>query len=171
MTQAFHSANSLRAVFLAACCLLSPVFIFAASAPAGELLPRVQDGVSDYLEQFSEVKCTEKVKQEKLKPDSKVELQHDATYDYLVILTNIGGEISLDESRLAIGDSKADKKNRPLLVSNGFATLFLIFHPYYAERPLLPDNFLPASSRNSVSRCPVPARPGISPGNLRNGMD
>lgn len=119
---------ALAAVF----CLLAPA-LSAATDPSGDLLPRVRDQVSDYLEQFSEVKCTEKVKQEKLKPNAKVELEHDSTYDYLVILTNSGGEISLDESRLAVGDSKADKKNRPLLVSNGFATLFLIFHPYYAE--------------------------------------
>jgi len=114
-------------------CLLTPAFTSASGEPTSDLLPRVRDQVSDYLEQFSEVKCIEKVKQEKLKPNDKVELEHDSTYDYLVILTNSGGEISLDESRLAVGDSKADKKNRPLLVSNGFATLFLIFHPYYAE--------------------------------------
>ena len=133
MMRVFHPAKTIWAALLAVSCLLAPALTFAGSEPAGDLLPRVRDRVSDYLEQFSEVKCTEKVRQEKLKADSKVELEHDSTYDYLVILTNSGGEISLDESRLAVGDSKADKKNRPLLVSNGFATLFLIFHPNYAE--------------------------------------
>ncbi len=80
------------------------------------------------------MKCTEKVNQQKLTPGGKVELQRDSTYDYLVILTNVGGELSLDESRLAVGEAaKADNKNRPLLVTNGFATLFLIFHTYYAQ--------------------------------------
>jgi hypothetical protein len=106
---------------------------FAAS-DGGDLLSRVQNQVSGYLEQFSEVKCTEKVNQERLAANGRVEVRRDSTYDYLVILTNAGGEVSLDESRLAIGETaKTDKKNRPLLVSNGFATLFLIFHPYYAE--------------------------------------
>ena len=107
---------------------------YSVAAGDGDLLSRVQNQVSNYLEQFSEVKCTEKVNQEKLTARGKVELHRDSTFDYLVILTNAGGEVSLDESRLAIGETaKTDKKSRPLLVSNGFATLFLIFHPYYAE--------------------------------------
>lgn len=131
MTRTLHSGKVFFVPLVIAC--LTPVSALAANN-ASDLLSRVQSQVSDYLEQFSEVKCTEKVKQEKLKPGGKVELQRDSTFDYLVILTNSGGEVSLDESRLAVGEAaKADKKNRPLLVSNGFATLFLIFHPYYAE--------------------------------------
>ena len=133
MNRVFHSAKTLRGLLAVVFCVLAPAFALAGSQPASDLLPRVREQVSGYLEQFSEVKCTERVKQEKLKANSKVELQHDSTYDYLVILTNSGGEVSLDESRLAVGESKVDKKNRPLLVSNGFATLFLIFHSYYAE--------------------------------------
>lgn len=133
MIRALHSGKRFRSSLLAVFCILAPAFAFAVNEPVENLLPRVREQVSSYVEQFSEVKCTERVKQEKLKANSKVELEHDSTYDYLVILTNSGGEISLDESRLAIGEGKADKKNRPLLVSNGFATLFLIFHSYYAE--------------------------------------
>ncbi len=107
-------------------------------APAGadnldDLLNRTRTQVASFLDQFSDVKCTEQVEQEKLGKDGKVELKQESTYDYLVILTNPGGELSLDESRLAVRQTKPDKKNTPLLVSNGFATLFLIFHPYYAE--------------------------------------
>ncbi len=96
-----------------------------------ELLARTSKQVSGFLEQFSEVKCTEHVEQDKLNKDDKVELKQESTYDYLVILTNPGGELTLDESRLEVKQVKADKKNRSMLVSNGFATLFLIFHPYY----------------------------------------
>jgi hypothetical protein len=56
-----------------------------------------------------------------------------SAYDYLVILANTGGELSLSESRLPVHEAKADKKNRSMLVSNGFATLFLMFHPLYAN--------------------------------------
>lgn len=98
----------------------------------GALLDRTGKQVSTLLDQFSSVKCTEHVKQEKFGKDDKVELQQDSTYDYLVILTNSGGELTLDESRLPVKEAKGDKKNRPLLVSNGFATLFLVFHPYYS---------------------------------------
>jgi hypothetical protein len=98
-----------------------------------ELLSRTSQQVSSFVEQFSEVKCTEHVLQEKFAESNKVERRTESTYDYLVILTNSGGELSLDESRLAVqagGNHK--KENQPLLISNGFATLFLIFHPYYA---------------------------------------
>jgi len=87
--------------------------------------------INAFLDQFSDVKCTEQVKQEKFGKDDKVAVKEEATFDYLVMLTNSGGEISLSESRLPLHEGK-DKKNRSLLVSNGFATLFLVFHPVYA---------------------------------------
>ncbi|HVO79438.1 MAG TPA: hypothetical protein VMT28_01835 [Terriglobales bacterium] len=105
-----------------------------ASAEGGTLsalLTRTSKQVSAFLDQFSEVKCTEQVTQEKLGKDAKIELKEESTYDYLVILTNPGGELSLDESRLPVHEAKPDKKNTSLLVTNGFATLFLVFHPYY----------------------------------------
>ncbi|HVO61176.1 MAG TPA: hypothetical protein VMT53_09575 [Terriglobales bacterium] len=99
-----------------------------------ELLARTSQQVSSFVEQFSEVKCTEHVVQEKFAESNKVERRTESTYDYLVILTNSGGELSLDESRLAVEAASVSRKkeNAPLLISNGFATLFLIFHPYYA---------------------------------------
>ena len=99
-----------------------------------ELLSRTSQQVSSFVEQFSEVKCTEHVVQEKFAGSNKIERRTESTYDYLVILTNTGGELSLDESRLAVEATGANRKkeNAPLLISNGFATLFLIFHPYYA---------------------------------------
>jgi hypothetical protein len=72
------------------------------------------------------------VRQEKLSKDDKVELKEDSTYDYLVILTNSNGELNLSESRLPIREAKKDRKNTSMLLSNGFATLFLVFHPYYS---------------------------------------
>jgi hypothetical protein len=99
-----------------------------------EMIGRANDQVAKFVEKFSDVKCTEHVTQEKFKADGKVELKEESTYDYLVILTNSGGEISLDESRLAVREQKKElKKGVSLLVSNGFATLFLVFHPYYSS--------------------------------------
>jgi len=99
-----------------------------------ELIGRANDQVAKFVEQFSDVKCTEHVTQEKFKADGKMELKEESTYDYLVILTNAGGEISLDESRLAVHEQKKEqKKGVSMLVSNGFATLFLVFHPYYSS--------------------------------------
>ena len=97
--------------------------------------PRTGEQMSAYLEKFSDVRCTEKVMQEKFKNNGKdkIDFKEESTYDYLVILANTGGELSLSESRLPVHAAKADKKNRSMLVSNGFATLFLVFHPVYAN--------------------------------------
>jgi hypothetical protein len=102
----------------------------SAAVPLDEVLTRTAKHVSKFLDQFSQVKCTEQVVQEKLSPKGKVEHREESKFDYLVILTNSGGELMLDESRLADHEAK-HKKNLPLLVTNGFATLFLIFHPSY----------------------------------------
>ena len=110
--------------------------LIAFAASDGDLLSRVQNQVSGYLEQFSEVKCTEKVNQEKLTSNGKVELHRDSTYDYLVILTNAGGEVSLDESRLAIGETaKTDKKNRSAACEQWFRN-FVSHFPSLLRREL-----------------------------------
>jgi hypothetical protein len=98
-----------------------------------DVLTRTANQTSVFLDQFSDVKCTEQVRQEKLGKDDKVELKEDSTFDYLVILTNAGGELSLSESRIPVREAKRDRKNTSMLLSNGFATLFLVFHPYYAQ--------------------------------------
>jgi hypothetical protein len=97
-----------------------------------DLLARTSQQVLTLVDQFSQVKCTEQVTQEKFRKDGKTEFKEESTYDYLVILTNAGGELTLDESRLPLHQAKSDsRKNLSLLVSNGFATLFLVFHPFY----------------------------------------
>jgi hypothetical protein len=111
--------------------------VAAAATPEVEqlhsILERTSGQTSVFLDQFSDVKCTEQVRQEKLGKDNKVELKEESTYDYLVILTNAGGELNLAESRIPIHEAKKDRKNTSMLLSNGFATLFLVFHPIYAD--------------------------------------
>jgi len=117
-------------------------FCMAGDSPASpgadklqSLLQRTGEQMSEYLEKFSDVRCTEKVLQEKFKNDGKDKIDHreESTYDYLVMLSNTGGELNLTESRLPVHQPKSDKKNRSMLVSNGFATLFLVFHPLYVN--------------------------------------
>ena len=142
---------------LTALCFAAPTS--SGGATLDSLLARTGSQVAGFLDQFSDVKCTEQVEQEKLGKDGKVELKDESTYDYLVILTNPGGELSLDESRLAVKAAKPNKKNMPLLISNGFATLFLIFHPYYAESfqfALLEDEVVASHQLNKVSFQHIP---------------
>jgi hypothetical protein len=132
--QAWQRISSTVLAMIMAGLLFTPA---QAQEPAlDKILTKAGKQVSNFLDQFSEVKCTEDVVQEKLGPKNKVERKAESSYDYLVILTNTGGDLNLDESRLEMQHGK-EKKNKnqstPLLISNGFATLFLIFHPYYAS--------------------------------------
>ena len=119
-------------LFVAAFNIHSAAQVSAAS-DASAIVLRASAQMSKLLDQFSNVKCTESVEQVKLRSDGKVELKEASTYDYLAIITGNGGQLSLNESRVAVRNAKFEKRNTPMLLSNGFATLFLVFHPYYAD--------------------------------------
>lgn len=108
----------------------------AAQSPApnslDKLLDRASQRISEFLDQFSNVKCTEQVTQQKLRPDGKVEIEQQSTFDYLVMLTNNGGDLTFNESRLPIKEAKVERRQPvSMLLTNGFSTLFLVFHPTY----------------------------------------
>jgi hypothetical protein len=131
--------NGLRSVLLVSLLITGALASAQSSAvpndePLDKILDRVTQRVSGFLDLFSDVKCTEQVTQEKFKPNGKIELEEQSTYDYLVLFTNVGGELSLAESRLPVKQATKDrKKDISMLLSNGFATLFLVFHPYYVN--------------------------------------
>lgn len=126
-------AGLLALLVLSGMCFAGDLTITPGSQNLTELLNRTRAQTSAFLDEFSNVKCTEHVRQEKLSKDNKVVLNEESTYDYLVILTNTAGELNLAESRLPVHEAKPDRKNTSMLLSNGFATLFLLFHPSYAE--------------------------------------
>jgi hypothetical protein len=133
MIRPFQTVRLRRVPLLALVLLLSGGRSFGqdvAERARQALLDKAARQASAFLAQFSEVKCTEQVTQQKLTPNGKVEFQEATTFDYLVILSNVGGDLAFNESRLA---QKTDRnpKNLPMLVTNGFGTLLLIFHPYY----------------------------------------
>lgn len=98
------------------------------------LIERTSNQVAGFLDFFSETNCTEHVLQEKLGDKGNVLEKQNSTFDYLVILSTDGGDLSLTESRIVPKDEKENKKPKsPLLISNGFSMLFLVFHPYYAD--------------------------------------
>ncbi len=104
----------------------------AADDQLDAVLERTGKQVSAFLDLISETNCTERVLQEKIAENGKVVEKEESTFDYLIILSTSDGELSLVESRIAPENAKQQKKTRPpLLISNGFSTLFLVFHPYY----------------------------------------
>jgi hypothetical protein len=126
-----HAKMLCLSVVIASLCFMFP----ARSGADGQLdalLERTSKQVSSFLDLFSETNCTERVLQEKLSENGRVIEKEASTFDYLAILTTSGGEMNLVESRIVPEDAKPQKKLRtPLLVSNGFSMLFLVFHPYY----------------------------------------
>ncbi len=102
-----------------------------ATTPFEDLLATASRQVTGLSSELSDVKCTERVTQEKVGKNGKVEDREESTFDYLVTLSTADGGLTLDESRMA-EQQPARKKNLPLLITNGFSMLFLVFHPYYA---------------------------------------
>ena len=127
--------RSLKITFLIASLVFAGVAarpVRAAGDPLEDLLRRTSDQVSSYLDRISEVSCSERVLQEKLGEKGKTVEKEESAFNYLIMLSSASGDVNLVESRLAEEDKPAKKLQRPLLVSNGFSTLFLVFHPYYA---------------------------------------
>ena len=110
--------------------LLSLLTAQAETAP--DVVELARHNVTEFINLFSEVKCTELVSQEKLTPKGKVEYREQSRFDYLVIADSSDNDLSLQESRLE-EQGPQHKKNVSLLVTNGFATLLLVFHPYYED--------------------------------------
>ncbi len=94
------------------------------------LLNRTGDLVARFLNELSDVQCTEVVSQDKLEKNNKVEYAESSTFDYVVLAQSKGGEPLLAESRL-LKQAPKHKRDLSLMVSNGFSVLLLIFHPYY----------------------------------------
>lgn len=105
-----------------------------------DILKKTTEEVKVFLDELSDVKCTEQVTQEKLNPNGKVQYRQDSKFDYLVIMQAGDDDFLLNESRLPLQEARTNGKHIPLLVTNGFSTLFLIFHPYYRDSfKLTPD--------------------------------
>ncbi|MBZ5531261.1 MAG: hypothetical protein LAO20_07510 [Acidobacteriia bacterium] len=95
-----------------------------------QLLNRAGASAARFLDKLADVKCNEDVLQEKLNLKGKAEERVQSSFDYLVLAQNQGNEPVLYEAREALKQSHG-KKNVSLLVTNGFATQMLVFHPYY----------------------------------------
>jgi len=131
MTSLFRTVCLFLSITLVCVLLRASV---AADDRLGAVLERTSKQVSSLLDLISETNCTERVLQEKIADNGKVVEKEESTFDYLIIHSTSSGELNLVESRLAPEDKNKSKKARaPLLVSNGFTMLFLVFHPYYAS--------------------------------------
>jgi hypothetical protein len=97
-----------------------------------ELLNSVGKEVQVFWSHFSAVSCTERVEQTKLGEKGKVLASSASSFDYIIFLNLHGEDLSVEESRVEKGETRKKKQKKlPLLITSGFPTLLLIFHPYY----------------------------------------
>ena len=107
---------------------------FGAEPPSLQtLLDRAGKSVEQFSEEFASVTCTELVTQEKLGNQAKIIYQRKSAFDFLFFLDLHGDALSVEESRLAqkLPGKPEKPTDLPLLTTNGFSTLALIFHPFY----------------------------------------
>jgi hypothetical protein len=111
--------------------LLVPVSCWgAADTPVPtNLIDQAQKQVVDYIGKLADLHCTEDVTQQKLKPNGYIDVSRHSQYDYFLYMQGSSYDFQLSESRLEVGTSKP--AHAPMLLSNGFSTLLLVFHPYY----------------------------------------
>lgn len=126
--------RSIRVMTTLAALLLS-VLLVEPQAPAqsqslDQILDRTGKSVARFLDELALVSCSEDVSQEKLNLKGKPEERVASSFEYMVLVQTQKDEPVLYESRQTMREAHS-KKNISLLVSNGFATQLLIFHPYY----------------------------------------
>lgn len=127
-----HSNRNLLALIGGAILLLAAGRpSLAQSANLDVVLNQTSKRVSAYLDEVSDVKCTEEVSQLKLAPNGKIQYSETADYDYFILLQGTNEDFLLSESRIPEHHDEVKNRNTPLLLTNGFSTLFLVFHPYY----------------------------------------
>lgn len=121
-------------------------------------IAQVERQVIAFFGKMADLTCTENVVQQKLRPDGHVTATEQSRYDYLIMVQASRDDFSLNESRIEAGD--APHKPLPMLVTNGFSMLLLVFHPYYADS----FRFNAAAEERVSGRVLVPIRFDHVPG-------
>jgi hypothetical protein len=99
--------------------------------PAGDAVDLAQKQVIAYIADLADVRCKETVVQEKFAENGHVLASEHSEFDYFIMMQGDGTDFQLMESRLLSLGGRP--KPLPMLVTNGFSTLLLIFHPYYRD--------------------------------------
>ncbi|MEJ2111925.1 MAG: hypothetical protein P8Z37_18845 [Acidobacteriota bacterium] len=114
--------------------VLALFLMFAPPPPTskslGTTLNQIGASVENFRQDFGSIACTEYVSQTKLGKRDSVMYKKDHEYDYTIFMDIDKNDLKIEESRQ---HKKTDGKEKglPLLVTEGFPTLLMIFHPYY----------------------------------------
>lgn len=121
-----------RQCFIASIVLfLAPLAVIAEPASTPAAVDQAQRQITAYLDKLADLHCTETVTQQKLAGNGHVEATVRARYDYLIMMSGTGDQFQLNESRVDSSSAPGKQPRLPMLVTNGAATVLLVFHPYY----------------------------------------
>jgi hypothetical protein len=95
------------------------------------LLDRAVQSAETFWTQVSAIECTEQVLQARVRKDGKVTARRSSVFDYLLTLKLNGSALMVEESRIP---RKSGGKEDQFLLTSGFPTLLLIFHPNFRDR-------------------------------------
>src|SRR5579862_848910 len=124
----------LKKYFLLASVLAHSAQVVSAQNPVtNSAIDRAQKQITAYLDKLADFHCTESVTQQKLNPNGHIEATEHAKYDYLIMMNGTGDEFQLNESRIEAANARGKQTQLPMLVTNGVATVLLVFHPYYRD--------------------------------------
>jgi hypothetical protein len=102
------------------------------SERAADALLHARTQIDAFFEQTSNVVCREDVSQMLVNAKGKAVYHEDSSFEYQMEANSRGGALKLTESRESRKAAFRDP-NRPLLISNGFASLLLVLHRNYEE--------------------------------------
>ena len=119
--------------------------------------------ISALLSQLADVHCIETVVQEKLAENGHVMSSEREQFDYLIMLDAHEDDFQLSESRIETAGLRRTHVSTPMMLTNGMATILLVFHPYYRDsftfelepeqmqggKPTIPIHFTHISGRRT----------------------
>ena len=120
-----------RAVLLGA---LLPSPAPAASPDLPAMLEQIGKRVEQFARHFSAVVCRETVTQEKLDARGKVIAKNSFEDSYTIVVQAAEGDLKVEESREMQRNAPQKAATQPLMMTNGFSTLVLVFHPRFQSR-------------------------------------
>ena len=98
--------------------------------PLAPLLEQLGEKIELFRQQFQTVACTEAVSQVKFGKKGEVLRRQEMQFDYLILMKLRNNALTVEESRIVKKQSEKGK-SAPLLTTDGFPTLTLVFHPIY----------------------------------------
>jgi hypothetical protein len=118
------------AVFLLAVFSFAGISRAAAPDSLASLLVRTRSILQQFVEDLGNMRYSEDVVQQKLGNNGKITYKQETVFDTLILMHFDNHKLNFEESRLREREPRHPEV-RPLMLTSGFSTLAMIFHPFY----------------------------------------